>query len=340
MMKTRRHKGFTLVELLVVIGIIAVLVGILLPALNLAREQARQTQCAANLRSVGQGMAIYVAGNNQTFPASYIYYGMQLNLSTNSETPDQATNGYYHWSAFIFGDQNLRRPGVFQSPSAWAMFQCPDINNGGLAPTNTYATNRDEGQTNDQGDSVTDFQAPRCAFTVNEAICPRNKFVVGFQGAARVYRYVRAGRIKNSGDTILASEWNQDWHIVSDTGRGSGGNQVCKSHRPVHGYKSLGGQLDMELVAPDPFGGRPTMARVTPNDLSADPQPGGASNTRLDWIGRNHGFAKKTFSNGFNIGRSNFLYVDGHVETKSVRDTVQPNRFEWGEQFYSLNPSN
>src|SRR5205807_9353962 len=144
--KTRRHGAFTLVELLVVIGIIAVLIGILLPALNLAREQARQTQCAANLRSVGQGMAMYVA-SYQSFPASYIYYGMQLNYATNTETPDQAVNGYYHWSAFIFGDQNLRRPGIFQNPSAWAMFQCPDINNGGLAPTNTYPANRDDGQT-------------------------------------------------------------------------------------------------------------------------------------------------------------------------------------------------
>ena len=60
--------GFTLVELLVVIGIIALLISILLPALNKAREQANAAKCAANMRSAVQALMIYTAENKGWLP--------------------------------------------------------------------------------------------------------------------------------------------------------------------------------------------------------------------------------------------------------------------------------
>jgi prepilin-type N-terminal cleavage/methylation domain-containing protein/prepilin-type processing-associated H-X9-DG protein len=64
-----RRKAFTLVELLVVIGIIAVLIAILLPVLGRAREQSHRIKCLSNLRQLGTAFMMYVNENHGTFPS-------------------------------------------------------------------------------------------------------------------------------------------------------------------------------------------------------------------------------------------------------------------------------
>jgi len=68
LLQRRNSKGFTLVELLVVIGIIALLISILLPSLSKARETANKVKCAANLKSMGQAFLLYANDNNGNYP--------------------------------------------------------------------------------------------------------------------------------------------------------------------------------------------------------------------------------------------------------------------------------
>ncbi|MFH0963385.1 MAG: type II secretion system protein, partial [Planctomycetota bacterium] len=120
----RSKSGFTLIELLVVMVIIALLVGLLLPALGRAREEARKTQCRSNLRQIGLAMNMYATDNKSWTPVIYGYLGA-------GPGGFRTANGH---ALYLYGSNTLGTVGSAISADWWSdavagmMYMMPTTN--------------------------------------------------------------------------------------------------------------------------------------------------------------------------------------------------------------------
>jgi prepilin-type N-terminal cleavage/methylation domain-containing protein/prepilin-type processing-associated H-X9-DG protein len=125
-----RRAAFTLVELLVVIGIIAILAGLLLPSLNRAQSQARSIKCLSNIRQIIQGMMAYSAQNRGYIVPSYNLPFAPGATTNDNGGPNQPLDG---WACILARDGFVPTSGENQPPGmpfylvdTDSVFYCPD----------------------------------------------------------------------------------------------------------------------------------------------------------------------------------------------------------------------
>ena len=111
-MLTHRRRGFTLIELMVVIGIIGVLVGLLLPVAGRARESARRATCLSNLRQVHQSFLLFAEDHNGQVPLGYRAGRKQFNSMIYS-----GTSMRFCLFGALYKTGKLPRPEILYCPS-------------------------------------------------------------------------------------------------------------------------------------------------------------------------------------------------------------------------------
>jgi prepilin-type N-terminal cleavage/methylation domain-containing protein/prepilin-type processing-associated H-X9-DG protein len=344
-MQTRfRHRqspGFTVIELLVVVAIIALLVAMLLPSLQQARAHAKTVMCSTNMHHVGTAMANYLYVSGSVYPASYLYPSDDEGTWSIASQEDDHPFGYLHWSHFMYADGEV-------GDNA---FKCPMYEHGGAPRTNPGLDPNDwEAEQVDQNGSsnvseLTDKQARRMSYTANAAIMPRNKFTTALSGGNRVNQFVKENNVTRPGDTILLTEFLDNWKAI---GIAEGGTDrvLSKSHRPINPFFHISSSFN-EYAAPvnapgyiygipqdqDYYGLLPyktVRERVNILDHSS-------GMAQINAVGRHHPTADQRYRERFG-GEANFLFCDGHVDTTTVLETVDAR--QWGDRYYSVSGSN
>jgi prepilin-type N-terminal cleavage/methylation domain-containing protein/prepilin-type processing-associated H-X9-DG protein len=281
------RKGFTLVELLVVIGIIALLVSILLPSLGAARESANQLKCASNLRQLATALIAYANDFKGQFPPSCTVTDGGTVVGNNWYDIDRL--GRYIKTNVSVGSN----PIVGVRSVGGPIMTCP-TNFNKYSAVRSYAMNA-------------------WAVSSTAPTLPTVNWVTGDYRSGQFFNY----KVKNATSTLLLTE------VVANTKSSISGVAYSEGYYS----NALAGSWANDVAPYSGWPAQQWGAGPTLWSRSGPEMPASDAKTNVAWfVHRKNGQPKAgatgTHERNTPYGRVNIAFVDGHVVMKSHTDVA------------------